>query len=236
MRSPISRRWGRGGKIHSFCAMYSLMMSVCSVPSSRSHGTPCRSAVARKNANATTAGPLIVMEVEMSPSGMPSNRVTKSSSVSVGDAAATDLALGARVVGVEAHQRRHVERDRQAALAVLEQEPVSRVRLGGRSEPGELPHRPQPPAVHRRVHAPRERVLAGRPSREAGSKPRGPRAGTRVRAARRRASRTAFRSRPRRGVAGFGFARSRPAATFRPSAAQAAMSGGGRLARIAAAR
>ena len=40
MRSPISRRCGRGGKIHSFCAMYSFKMSVCSVPSSRSQATP----------------------------------------------------------------------------------------------------------------------------------------------------------------------------------------------------
>ena len=62
--------------------MYSFMMSVCSVPSSRSHGTPCRSAVARKNANATTAGPLIVIDVEMSPSGIRSKSVTKSSSES----------------------------------------------------------------------------------------------------------------------------------------------------------
>ena len=32
IRSPISRRCGSGGKSHSFCAMYSLKMSVCSVP------------------------------------------------------------------------------------------------------------------------------------------------------------------------------------------------------------
>ena len=63
--------------------MYSFMMSVCSVPSRTSQATPCRSAAARKNANATTAGPLIVMDVEMSPRGIRSNSVTKSSSVSV---------------------------------------------------------------------------------------------------------------------------------------------------------
>ena len=83
IRSPISRRWGRGGKSHSFCAMYSLRMSVCSVPPRRSHATPCRCAVARKNANAIGAGPLIVIEVVMSPSGMPSKSSSKSSRESV---------------------------------------------------------------------------------------------------------------------------------------------------------
>ena len=93
---------------------------------------------------------------------MPSNSVSKSSSESVGDAAPADLALAARVVGVEAHQRRHVERDRQPALSVLEQEPVPRVRLRRRAEAGELPHRPERAPVHRGVDAARERERARR--------------------------------------------------------------------------
>ena len=63
--------------------MYSFRMSVCSVPPRRSHGAPCRSAVARKKANAIVAGPLIVIEVVMSASGMPSNNASKSSRESV---------------------------------------------------------------------------------------------------------------------------------------------------------
>jgi hypothetical protein len=39
--STQSRIDGSGGKIHSFCAMYSLRMSVCTVPRSWSNGTPC---------------------------------------------------------------------------------------------------------------------------------------------------------------------------------------------------
>ena len=39
--STTSRIDGSGGKIHSFCAMYSLRMSVCTVPRSASSGTPC---------------------------------------------------------------------------------------------------------------------------------------------------------------------------------------------------
>jgi hypothetical protein len=63
--------------------MYSLRMSVCRVPSSTFHGTPCRSAVARKKANRIVAGPLIVIDVVTSPSGMPSNSNSKSARESV---------------------------------------------------------------------------------------------------------------------------------------------------------
>ncbi len=63
--------------------MYSFRMSVCSVPSSVFHGAPCFSAAARKNANSTVAGPLMVIDVEMSPSGIPSKSDSKSASESV---------------------------------------------------------------------------------------------------------------------------------------------------------
>ncbi len=43
---------------------------------------------------------------------------------------------------------------------MIEQEPEPLVRLGGRAEPGELAHRPQAPAVHRRVDAAGERELS----------------------------------------------------------------------------
>ena len=74
-----------------------------------------------------------------------------------GDALAPDLAERLRVVGVVAHQGRHVEGRREPGLAVLEQVAEARVRLLGRAEAGELPHRPEPPAVHRGVDAARVR-------------------------------------------------------------------------------
>ena len=74
-----------------------------------------------------------------------------------GDALAPDLAERARVVGVVAHQRRHVERRREPGLAVVEQVAEALVGLLGGAEARELAHRPQPPAVHRRVDAARER-------------------------------------------------------------------------------
>ena len=46
-------------------------------------------------------------------------------------------------------------------LAVVEQVVEARVRLLGGAEAGELPHRPEPAAVHRRVDAARERIRAG---------------------------------------------------------------------------
>ena len=67
------------------------------------------------------------------------------------------------MVGVVAHQRRHVEGGREAGLPVLEQVAEARVRLLGRAEAGELPHRPEPAAVHRRVDAARERIRPGVP-------------------------------------------------------------------------
>ena len=83
-------------------------------------------------------------------------------------ALAADLAERAHVVGVVAHQRRHVERGRQPGLPVVEQVAEALVGLLRRPEARELPHRPQPPAVHARVHAARERILARQPDRRSG--------------------------------------------------------------------
>ncbi len=78
----MRRRCGWGGNSHSFWAMYSLWMSVCSVPPSWSRPNPWRSAATAYIANSTTAGPLMVIEVVMSPSGRPWNRRSTSSRVS----------------------------------------------------------------------------------------------------------------------------------------------------------
>ena len=60
-----------------------------------------------------------------------------------------------------AHQRRQVEGGREPGLAVLEQVAEALVRLLRGAEAGELPHRPEPAAVHRRIHAAREREFPG---------------------------------------------------------------------------
>jgi hypothetical protein len=150
------RRCGRGGKIHSFWAMYSLRMSVWRVPSRTFQDTPCFSAAARKKAKRIAAGPEIVIEVVMSPRGMPSNSVSKSTRESV----ATPQRR-VRVVGIAPHQRGHVEGDREAPAPLPQEVLVAPVRLLGRPEAGELPHRPQASAVHRGVDPTRVRVLAG---------------------------------------------------------------------------
>src|SRR5439155_1077077 len=73
------------------------------------------------------------------------------------------LAERARMVGVVAHQRRHIEGGREPRLAVLEQVAEALVRLLGRAEAGELAHRPELASVHRRVDAARIGIDAGIP-------------------------------------------------------------------------
>ena len=155
----MRRRCGSGGKSHSFWAMYSLKMSVCSVPSSAARSTPWRSAATRYMQKTGTAGPLIVIDVVTSPSGMPSNSTSMSAAESIATPQWPDLAERLRVVGVAAHQGRHVEGDRQAAAAGAEDHLVALVGLLRVAEAGELPDRPGPAAVAGRVEAPGEREL-----------------------------------------------------------------------------
>src|SRR5207249_904159 len=56
---------------------------------------------------------------------------------------------------------RHVERRREPRLPLLEEVLEAGVGVLRPSEAGEHPHGPEPAAVHRRVDAARERVLAG---------------------------------------------------------------------------
>jgi hypothetical protein len=83
IRSPISRRCGSGGKSHSFCAMYSLKMSVCSVPFRVVTSTPCRSAATTYRQKTGTAGPEMVIDVVTDPRSMPSKRMSMSAAESI---------------------------------------------------------------------------------------------------------------------------------------------------------
>jgi len=74
-----------------------------------------------------------------------------------------EYAERARVIGVVAHQRGHVERRRQPRLPVVEQVVEALVGLLDRAEAGELAHRPELAPVHRGVGAAGEGVLAGAP-------------------------------------------------------------------------
>ena len=80
MVSVTRRIEGRGGKIYSFCAMYSFRMSFWRVPETRSQATPCCRATARYMAHSAAAGELMVIETVTSPSGMPRKRISMSSS------------------------------------------------------------------------------------------------------------------------------------------------------------
>jgi hypothetical protein len=130
--------------------MYSLKMSVCSVPLSTPGSTPWRSAATRYMQKTGTAGPLIVIEVVTSPAGCRRTAPPCRGAVD-GDAAVADLAERARVVGVAAHEGRHVEGDREPAAAGGQDHLVALVGLLGVAEAGELPDRPRPAAVAGRV-------------------------------------------------------------------------------------
>ena len=76
--SVMIRIDGRGGKMYSFCAMNSFRMSFWIVPDSFFQSAPCFSATTRYIAKIIAAGELIVIDVVMSPSAMPSKSVSMS--------------------------------------------------------------------------------------------------------------------------------------------------------------
>ena len=79
------------------------------------------------------------------------------------DPARPELALGLRVVGVVAVQRRHVVGDRQPGLAGGKQLVEPPVGVLGGAEPREHAHRPEPTAIAGRMDAAGERRLARQP-------------------------------------------------------------------------
>ena len=77
--------------MNSFCAMYSLRMSFCSVPPSFRYGMPRSSAAARYIAKRIGAGELMVIDVVTAPTSMPLEEREHVLDGVDGDAAATDL-------------------------------------------------------------------------------------------------------------------------------------------------
>ena len=102
----------------------------------------------------------MVMEVDTSPIGMPSKSRSMSSRESTATPSVPTSPRAKRRVAIEAHQGRHVEGDGEAVLAVIQEVPEPLVGLRGRSVTGELAYRPEPAAVHVRVHAAGVRKLA----------------------------------------------------------------------------
>ena len=78
-----------------------------------------------------------------------------------GDAALADFAFAGRMIGVIAHQRGQIERDRQSAAAVLQQILVALVGFLRRGEAGELPHGEKLAAITAGVNAACVRRLPG---------------------------------------------------------------------------
>ena len=69
------------------------------------------------------------------------------------DARFADFAARLRRVRIVAELGRQIEGDREAGLSAFEEIAVALVRFRGGRETGVLAHRPEPPAVHRRIDA-----------------------------------------------------------------------------------
>ena len=142
-------------------AMYSLRMSFWIVPLSLSRAIPRSSATTMYIASSVAAVALIVIDVDTVSSGMLVEQHVHVLDRIDRHAHAPDFAERARRVGVDAHLRRQVERDARARSARLRAACRKRSLVSARrAEAGVLAHRPEPAAIHRRLHAARERKLA----------------------------------------------------------------------------
>src|SRR6266498_3373493 len=70
-----------------------------------------------------------------------------------GGATLSDFALRKRMVGIITHQGGQIEGNRKARLPLSEEVMVAAIGLLGCGEAGELPHGPEPAAVHVTVNA-----------------------------------------------------------------------------------
>ena len=100
-------------------------MSFWIVPESACQSAPCCSATTRYIAKIIGAGELIVIDVVMSPSGMPVEQRLHVGERGDVHAALPHLAERQRMVGIAAHQRRQIERDAQARCRRPQQLPCS---------------------------------------------------------------------------------------------------------------
>src|SRR5664279_1153684 len=137
-------------------AIYSLRMSFCTVPESFARAIPRSSATTMYIASSVAAVALIVIDVETSSSGISASSACMSSTVSIATPTRPPSPR-ARRVGIEAHLRGEIEGDREPGLSGGEQRAEARVRLARGAEARVLAHGPQPPAIHRGLHATRER-------------------------------------------------------------------------------
>ena len=158
----MMRSEGRTPQIHSFCAMNSLSMSFWIVPRSASGGDPAPLGDHDVKRQQHDGG-----RVDGHRRRHLGERDVGEQPLDVGDRRdrnpfAPDLAARRRIVGIEAHQRGHIERGRKARLPVRQQVAKPAVGVFRRAEAREHAHRPRLAAVHRFVGAARERKAARR--------------------------------------------------------------------------
>ncbi len=118
--SVMSRIEGSGGKTYVPRERYSLMMSFWVVPLSSRRSAPCSSATVTYRASSHIAVALMVIEVFMRSSGMPSSRARMSPRWTTGTPTLPTSPARERGVRVVARLRGQVERDGEAGLALGE--------------------------------------------------------------------------------------------------------------------
>ena len=118
------------------------MMSFWVVPLSAVRSTPFSSATVTYRASSQAAVALIVIDVFISSSGIPSRSACMSPLFDDRDADLPDLAAREDVIRVVPGLRRQVEGDREAGLALGQVAPVELVRAPGVRVPGVGAHDP----------------------------------------------------------------------------------------------
>ena len=142
--STISRRLGSGGKMYVPRDRYSLTMSFCVVPrSSARRRRPAPRRWPRRAPSSHAAVALIVIDVFISPGGMPSSSVRMWPRWATGTPTLPTSPRASGVVGVVAGLGRQVEGDRQAGLALGQVGAVQLVRRRRRGVARVGPHQPR---------------------------------------------------------------------------------------------
>ena len=141
--------------------MYSFRMSFCRVPESLRPIDSLLLGHRQIHGPRTAAGELMVIETVTSSSGMPSKRISISSSER-GGAALADFAFGHGVIGVIAHQGGQIEGDGEPGLALCRAGSDSaRLVSSGVAKPENWRMVQSLPAIHVAMDAARVGKLAG---------------------------------------------------------------------------
>ena len=140
--------------------MYSFRMSFWMVPESLAQVGALAARDQHVEASRIAAVELMVIDVVMSASRMPSNSRCMSASEQMATPTRPTSPAGQGMIGIHAHLGRQVERNRKPGDALRQQIAIAAIAFLGGSEAGVLAHGPEPAAIHVRIDPAGEGVLA----------------------------------------------------------------------------